>query len=171
MTDDFSEPHQHVADPAELVIAYLHAYRDAVVRKLNSLQGDDLRTSVVPTGWTPLGLVWHLAHMERRWMQWGFRGEDVENPWGDSNGDPEGGWVVPADLAAADVAVMLETVGADTTELLRAVPLSTLASTGGRFDDDPPALSWICFHVLQEYARHAGHLDIAVEIAGGHRGE
>ena len=30
---------------------------------------------------------------------------------------------------------------------------------------------WICFHVLQEYARHAGHLDIAVELAGGDVGE
>ncbi|MGH3314739.1 MAG: DUF664 domain-containing protein [Nocardioidaceae bacterium] len=26
-------------------------------------------------------------------------------------------------------------------------------------------MEWICFHVLQEYARHAGHLDVAVELA------
>jgi hypothetical protein len=32
-------------------------------------------------------------------------------------------------------------------------------------------LAWICFHVLQEYARHAGHLDVAVELAGGEVGE
>ena len=36
---------------------------------------------------------------------------------------------------------------------------------------DPPTLSWICFHVLQEYARHVGHLDVAVELAGGPTGE
>jgi hypothetical protein len=32
-------------------------------------------------------------------------------------------------------------------------------------------LAWICFNVLQEYARHAGHLDVAVELAGGAVGE
>ena len=169
--DAFAEPDTSLADPAELIVGYLNAYRDAVVRKLISLDVDDLRRSFVPTGWTPLGLVWHLAHVERRWLQWGFRGEDVADPWADSSGDPDGGWVVPDDVTAADVTAMLQTVGDATTALLRETPLSTIAATGGRFDDDPPALSWICFHVLQEYARHAGQLDVAVEIAGGHRGE
>jgi uncharacterized protein DUF664 len=167
----FSEPEPSLADPAELFGGYLTAYRDTVVRKLNSLPVEDVRTSVVPTGWTPLGLVWHLAHMERRWFQWGFRGENVADPWADSAGDPDGGWMVPEGLTGADVTAKLTTIGEATTALLRQTPLSTLASTGGRFGDDPPALSWICFHVLQEYARHAGHLDVAVEIAGGHRGE
>ncbi|MCY7287071.1 MAG: DinB family protein [Cryobacterium sp.] len=36
---------------------------------------------------------------------------------------------------------------------------------GGRFGEDPPTLEWICFHVLAEYARHGGHLDIVEEIA------
>jgi hypothetical protein len=169
--DTFDEPVASLADPAELVVGYLDAYRDTVVRKLRSLGVDDLRRSVVPTGWTPLALVWHLAHMERRWFQWGFRADDVPDPWADSSGDPDGGWAVPDDVTAADVTAMLQSVGAATTALLRQVPLSTVAATGGRFDDDPPALAWICFHVLQEYARHAGHLDVAVEIAGGHRGE
>ena len=169
--DEFAEPRASLADPADLFIGYLDAYREAVVRKLRSLEADQLRESVVPTGWTPLGLVWHLAHMERRWFEWGFLGKDIDEPWADSSGDPEGGWAVPEHLTAADVTAMLESVGAGTTALLRETPLSTVASTGGRFDDEPPALVWICFHVLQEYARHAGHLDIAVEIAGGHRGE
>jgi len=171
MTEAFAEPEPSTGDPAELIAGYLDAYRVAVVRKLMSLDVDDLRRSVVPTGWTPLGLVWHLAHMERRWFQWGFAGEDVQDPWADSDGDPDGGWTVPEAVTAADVTAMLMTVGAATTALLRQTPLSTVAATGGRFDDDPPALAWICFHVLQEYARHAGHLDVAVEIAGGHRGE
>jgi hypothetical protein len=171
MADTFSEPESSLADPAELIIEYLDAYRDTVVRKLMSLDVDGLRRSVVPTGWTPLGLVWHLAHMERRWMQWGFRGEVVPDPWADSSGDPEGGWMVPESVTVADVTAMLHAGGAATTALLRRTPLSSVAATGGRFDDDQPALAWICFHVLQEFARHAGHLDVAVEIAGGHRGE
>ena len=49
--------------------------------------------------------------------------------------------------------------------MLRDFPLDATASPGGRFDDDPPTLEWICFHVLAEYARHAGHLDIVAEQA------
>ena len=41
----------------------------------------------------------------------------------------------------------------------------------GRFESDPPTLEGILFHVFQEYARHAGHLDIARELADGHTGE
>ena len=47
-------------------------------------------------------------------------------------------------------------------------------AVGGRFADDgtpPPTLAWICFHVLQEYARHAGHLDVVRELADGATGE
>jgi hypothetical protein len=40
-----------------------------------------------------------------------------------------------------------------------------VASPGGRFRQDPPTLEWICFHVVTEYARHLGHLDIVVELA------
>ncbi len=62
-------------------------------------------------------------------------------------------------------------MGERTTALLAEHSLDEAAPPGPRFDHEPPTLSWICFHVLQEYARHAGHLDIAVELAGGEVGE
>lgn len=37
---------------------------------------------------------------------------------------------------------------------------------GGRFTEDPPLLEWICFHVLAEYARHAGQFDVVRELSG-----
>ena len=47
-----------------------------------------------------------------------------------------------------------------------------VAPAGGRFGtDDRPTLNWILFHVLQEYARHAGHLDVARELIDGATGE
>ena len=66
---------------------------------------------------------------------------------------------------------LLRSVGEVTRGVLAEVPLDTVAATGGRFDADPPPLAWICFHVLQEYARHVGHLDVVVELAGGATGE
>ena len=65
----------------------------------------------------------------------------------------------------------LRSVGERTRVVLASTPLERVAATGGRFDEDPPTLAWICFHVLQEYARHVGHLDIVVELAGGPTGE
>jgi hypothetical protein len=50
-----------------------------------------------------------------------------------------------------------------TREIVEGNELATRAQVGGRFPTaaDAPTLEWILFHVLQEYARHAGHLDIA----------
>ena len=55
-----------------------------------------------------------------------------------------------------------------TTQILAEHDLDEVPPHAPRWDhtDGIPPLRWICFHVLQEYARHAGHLDIAVELAG-----
>ena len=132
------------------------------------LDATDLGTSRVPSGWSLAGLVSHLTFMERRWFVWGFLGEPVDDPWGD---DLDGRWHVPADVSAVQVVEMLRDVGERTTAVLASHGLDEHAPPGPRFDGEPATLAWICFHVLQEYARHAGHLDVAVELAGGEVGE
>jgi uncharacterized damage-inducible protein DinB len=165
---DFPEPRGGVTDPAALFARYLDYYRETVLRKALSLSEELQRTSRLPSGWTPLEMLSHLAHMERRWMVWGFLGDDVVDPWGDRSGDR---WHVPDDVSTSEVVAMLRAVGERTTALLADHSLDAVAPPGPRFEQEPPTLSWICFHVLQEYARHAGHLDIAVELAGGDVGE
>jgi len=51
--------------------------------------------------------------------------------------------------------------------------LAEHAAAGGRFSvgEERPTLNWVLFHVLQEYARHVGQLDIARELADGGTGE
>jgi uncharacterized damage-inducible protein DinB len=164
----FPEPSGGEADPATLFARYLDFYRETVIRKVLSLSEDAQRTSRLPSAWTPLELLSHLAHMERRWLVWGFLGERVTDPWGDRADDR---WHVSADVSTSDVVAMLRSVGERTTALLAEHRLDEVAPPGPRFEDEPATLSWICFHVLQEYARHAGHLDIAVELAGGDVGE
>jgi uncharacterized damage-inducible protein DinB len=165
---EFPEPRGDVSDPAVLFARYLDFYRETVLRKAAVLAPEEQRTSRLRSGWTPLEMVSHLAHMERRWLVWGFLGEDVADPWGDGRDDR---WHVPDDVTLADLATMLRDVGRRTTEVLETRSLEERGEPGGRFDGEPPTLSWICFHVLQEYARHAGHLDVAVELAGGPLGE
>jgi hypothetical protein len=165
---DRDEPHATTADPAELFAAYLRFYRETAIAKVAALAEHEQRSSRLPSRWTPLELLQHLAFMERRWMVWGFLGEDVAEPWGD---DREGRWFVPDDVAFDDVAEMLRRVGRQVDQVFASHRLDEIAPPGPRFEGEPAPLSWICFHVLQEYARHVGHLDIAVELAGGPTGE
>jgi len=152
--------------------AYLDWVREEIVDGVLALPETERRTSRLPSGWTPVELLSHVLHMEQRWFVWGFLGEAVPEPWGDWtvdepwDQDTEGRWHVAADIAAEDLVARLRAVGDRTRAVLRDFPLDATASPGGRFADDPPSLEWICFHVLAEYARHAGQLDIAVELAG-----
>jgi len=162
------EPHWTLGkDPDVLFAGYLAFYREKAIAKVLSLSPEDQDTSRVPSVWTPLQLLHHLAHMEQRWFVWGFLAEPVAEPFGDQ---ADGVWVVPPERSVDEIVSMLRATGRRTSEVLTSYPHDAVA-TGGRFSEDPPTLSWICFHVLQEYARHVGHLDVAVELAGGPTGE
>lgn len=173
---NISEPPKDGPAGAQRWADYLDWVRGDVVRGVLSLPADQQRTSLVPSGWTPLELLSHVLHMEQRWFVWGFLGEPVDEPWGDWNTDepwlsddsddtrPQARWTVAGDLSAESLAERLDAVAARTRGVLRDVPLDTVAAPGGRFAEDPPTLEWICFHVLAEYARHAGHLDIVAEL-------
>jgi uncharacterized damage-inducible protein DinB len=164
-----TEPHWTVgSDPSRLFSAYLDFYREKAIEKVTSLSPAQQETSRVPSVWTPLRLLHHLAHMEQRWFVWGFLGEPVTEPFGD---EADGTWVVPPERSLDDIVAMARAVGERTRSVLHSSPLDAVAATGGRFSEDAPTLAWICFHVLQEYARHLGHLDVAVELAGGETGE
>jgi len=172
-----SEPPKSGAAGAARWADYLDWVRSELIHGVLALSREEQRTPRVPSGWTPLELLSHVLHMEQRWFLWGFLGEQVDEPWGDWNTDepwtsddsgetrPRARWQVADEVTGAQLAARLEAVGERTRGVLRDFPLDATATPGGRFAEDPPTLEWICFHVLAEYARHAGHLDIVVELA------
>jgi len=168
---DLPEPDPSVTDPAELFVRYLDFYRSEILRKLDGLSDEQARSSVLPSGWTPLELLSHLVHMERRWLVWGFAGEPVDRPWGDQGAD--GRWQVPGEVSFEDLRTALLAGAQRTRAIVASATLDQQAPPGGRFDADAqtPVLAWILFHVLQEYARHAGHLDVVRELIDGVVGE
>lgn len=170
MSLPFPSPDQ-TTDPRVIVLRQLAFLRGTVIERTMSLSDDEQRHSRLPSGWTPRGLLTHLAHMEQRWIVWGFLGEPVAEPWGDHAPGPRGTWAAPDDVSTAQLVDRLEQVAARTREVLTSSRLEDLAATGGRFESDPPSLAAVALHVLAEYARHLGHLDIAVELAGGPTGE
>jgi len=160
------------AGTIELHLGWLDHYRGVIETKLTGLSDAELRASVLPSGWTPFELLRHLVFMERRWLRWGFAGEQVEQPWGDSDGNPDGPWSAGTEETLADLLARLHEGGAVTRRLVTGMSPATPGAVGGRFGpDDRPTLNWILFHVLQEYARHAGHLDVVRELTDGVTGE
>ena len=157
------------SDLRGLLLDYLDFYRSVVAAKASGVSREFLTTSLVPSGWTPGGLLNHLTHMERRWLHWGFMAEPVDDPWGDSEGE---GWKSP-EQGAEMLIQQLTDVGRHTREIVESHQLDDRASLGGRFSTvaEAPQLHWILLHVLQEYARHAGHLDIVRELTDGSTGE
>jgi len=166
------EPACSLADPAELLNAYLDYYRDVVLRKLAGMSEQALRMSLLPSGWSPLELVRHLTFMEGRWFEWGFLARPVEQPWGDRNGSRTR-WEVPAGMSSADVIAEFTAQAARSRAAVADAALHDRAAVGGRFasEAEAPTLAWTLFHVLQEYARHAGHLDVVRELSDGTLGE
>jgi hypothetical protein len=163
------EPHWTTGSGPDLLFSrYLDFYREKAIEKVLALPAEERSVSRVPSLWTPLQLLYHIAHMEQRWFVWGFLAEQVDEPYGD---EVNGLWGVPPGRDVEQIVAMLRRTGEQTRTVLASYPLDSVASVGGRFSEDPPALAWICFHVLQEYARHVGHLDVVVELAGGPTGE
>src|ERR1700735_4454491 len=137
-------PSEQLQDPKEVLVAFVDYLRDTVVRKLHGMSAADLRTSRLPSGWSPLEMVRHLTFMERRWVEWGFAGEAVADPWGDD--DPtKGRWQVPAGEETADGRAGLRAIGVRTRALVAEASVGTPALPGGRFavGEPVPTLGWI----------------------------
>jgi uncharacterized damage-inducible protein DinB len=159
------DPPATVSDPRALLLRYLDWYRETALRKVEGLSDAQLRTPVAPLGWSPLGLIQHLGWVERRWMRWGFAAEDVvacpdEDEW-------------RVDAPTAEILANYRAEVARSRELATTHDLDTPSRIGGRFPDPAtaPTLGRILFHLLQEYARHVGQLDVARELIDGVTGE
>ena len=169
MTIPFPEPTAPVSDRREVLLGYLRYFRDRVLSKTSSLSPADRSARNLPSGWTPLELICHLRFMERRWLQWGFAGEQIDDPWADER---DGRWSVGPDVSFEQLAADLTGQARSTQNIVRRHALEDVGAPGPRWDGAAPAtLERVLLHVVQEYARHLGQLDVVVELLGGEVGE
>lgn len=169
MSAPFPSPAEPRSSRSEVFLDYLDYFRAVVLDKLDGLPEDQLRRSLLPSGWTPLELLKHLTYVERRWLVWGFEGQDVNEPWGDAR---NGRWHVdPAETLPALVDAF-RAQAVITRSVVEAHELSDVGQPGERWEGATPAtMERVLFHLLQEYARHTGHLDVVRELLDGKTGE
>ncbi|HLI00222.1 MAG TPA: DUF664 domain-containing protein [Acidimicrobiales bacterium] len=169
MSDTFPSPTLPASSRAAVFVGYLDYFRGRIIGKIQQLDDDDRRRSRLPSGWSPLELVKHLTFVELRWLEWGFAGRSVEDPWGDRR---DGRWYVSPDETADQVISALRAQGERSRTIIATNGLDTVGQPGPRWEGAQPAtLERVLLHLLQEYGRHLGHLDVVVELAGGPVGE
>ena len=169
MSLPFPSPTTPAASRAEVFLRYLDYFRSQLISKIEGLPGSEAGRSRLPSGWTPAELLKHCAFVEMRWLEWGFEGRPVAEPWADSR---DGRWYVAPGETVADLVAALRAQAARTRAIVQSRDLSDAGQPGERWDGaDPATLERVLFHLLQEYARHAGHIDIVSELAGGPTGE
>ena len=169
MTVPFPEATTPASSRTEVFLRYLDYFRATLAAKMAELPAAGLRDSTLPSGWTPLELLKHLRHAERRWLEWGFEGRAIKDPWGDRR---DGRWYVAPDETLDSLLAELTEQAARSRAIITAHDLDEVGQPSERWDGaDPATLERVLFHLLQEYARHVGHLDIVTELAVGVTGE
>ncbi len=149
-------------DERATVLHYLRAQRRSVLAIVDGLDDQQMNTSVVASGWTPAGLLRHLGDAERHWFQEVLAGQvdphDEEVPDGAASAPAVGYYrqqVEHADRILATRSLEEPPAGRVTPEGM------TAEITSGRD---------VVLHMIEETARHAGHLDIARELLDGRTG-
>jgi Protein of unknown function (DUF664) len=167
-----SNQNENAGDQA--LLAFLAAQRDAVLSIVAGLDEDAWHRPVVPSGWTPAGLVEHLGGAEWHWFQGVVAGQQPEPEPGQEDlapYDPSAATFV-SDEPSAEIIKFYRDQCASSDAVLAATPLS--ARPRGRHNvpgqDQPPDVRWVVLHMIEETARHAGHLDIARELLDGQTG-
>jgi hypothetical protein len=160
-------------DPADqALLAFLDAQRAAVLSIVTDLDEDAWHRPVVPSGWTPAGMVEHLGGAEWHWFQGVVTGKHPEPPPGEELApyDPTAAFV--SDEPSTEIINFYRDQCASSDAVLAVTPLSARprGKHGVPGQEEPPNVRWVVLHMIEETARHAGHLDIARELLDGQTG-
>src|SRR5215469_18146894 len=142
------------SEELDTTLAFLSFARHCVLKKASGLSEEQLRRVLVDSGTSILGIVQHLAEVERYWFGHHLTGA----AW---DAELEQGMTVPAHRAAADVLADYQAaIDASDCAIHAADPQARFAIP---VDGTRHTLRWAIAHMTSETARHAGHADILRE--------
>lgn len=153
----------------EMLEHWLDLYRKTVLLKVAGLTGEQLaRRAVPPSPMSLIGTVRHLTEVETYWLRTVLHGQDVPAYWSTAAEPDEDFDGASGETAAADFEAYEQTLA------------TTRAALADWADLDGPVvglrhgkqvnLRWILTHLVEEYARHLGHMDLLREVVDGRTG-
>jgi uncharacterized damage-inducible protein DinB len=160
------------ADERTMLEAWLDFHRATLALKCADLNDEQARTaSAEPSPMTLLGLVQHMAEVERNWFREVFAGEDAPPLFGPDNGhgfglSPDRGLAEATAAWRAEVERGRELIASASLEDAGHLPGHEAGHVGG----NSVSLRWILVHMIEEYARHNGHADLIRERIDGRAG-
>lgn len=153
---------------AELLLQFLDQERNHVLGILDGLSEEQLRRPVLPSGWSCLGMVKHLALADEHYW---FRGIVGGEPLDFFPQGPNAEWQVAPDESAGDVFGLYRDEIRRANAVIAATPLGMAPRQPDplwkEWGMDFPSLRFIMLHMIKETACHAGHLDATREIIDG----
>ena len=159
-------------DESSTLQGFLRWQRETLELKCAGLDPQQLaRRAVPPSTLSLLGLVRHLADVERSWFRRGLAGEDAPPLFAskaDPDGDFNGAVADPEVVAQAWAAWRGEVEYAD--RFVAATP-DLLSVSVDDPDRGPLSLRWVLVHMIEEYARHVGHADLLRQLIDGRVGQ
>jgi uncharacterized damage-inducible protein DinB len=158
---------QAATDERGILLDYLRRYRLTLEMKCADLDADQLaRRSVPPSTMSLLGLVRHMADVERNWFRREMNGLDAP-PYFWADEDPDGDF----DGAVADPEVVDEAWRTWRTEVGFAEEYVDRTADLGARGRSGVQLRDVLVHMIEEYARHCGHADLLRECIDGRTGQ
>jgi hypothetical protein len=146
--------------------ASLDRHRDVVLWKLDGLDDEQVRRPMTPSGTNLIGLVKHLASVEYGWFcdTFGYPSDAVPFDPADPNGDMR---ALPHETTGAIVAYYGRARAAADASI-RTIGLDDL---GTSWSGKSVSMRWVLIHLIEDTARHAGHMDILRELIDGRTGD
>ena len=155
-------------DERSLLLTMLRYTQQTAVEKVSGVSEELARATPLPTS-PRMALANVLNHL--RWVEWSWIHVDIldepdQGPWTDENPDAE--FDQGSELPIDEVIRLYEEEAAATREFFAAADLDALTARERKV---PVTVRWVLLHLIEETARHNGHLDIMREMADGSVGD
>jgi uncharacterized damage-inducible protein DinB len=156
------------AGEREMLTGWLEHHRGILLWKCEGLTDEQLRQrSAPPSSMSLLGLVRHMADVERGWFRQVLLGEGVPSLY-ETADDPDGDFNGADDADVAEAFRNFETECAAARQAVAGAPsLDALSEERSERTGQQFSLRWILTHMIEEYARHNGHADLLRERIDG----
>lgn len=158
-------PPEHGSE-REALAGFLDFQRATVTWKSAGLSDSDAARSLLPSPTTISGLIQHLTDVERSWFRADMEGE-LDVPERRSAEDRDGAFRVASDVSLDDLIVDYRAACDESRAVIARHDLDERCA----LHDHRYTLRWIMLHMIEETARHAGHIDILRELLDGATGE